>query len=233
MSENNILTDILNDTEIQPNSNLAEHHRKFFETGIGEYGEGDKFIGFSVPQVRNLEKKYRDRINFDNINLLLHNEIHEFRLLALIYLTNLFGKNINLRDKIVKIYLKNTSYINNWDLVDLSCYKIIGRYCFDLDNYDIIFKLSRSNNLWEERISIVSTMYPIWNGKFDLTLELCEYFLNHKHHLIHKACGWVLREVGKKDEEVLLDFIKNYSNRMPKIMLSYASERIKMKSVKR
>lgn len=229
MRKNDILIDIISDKEIQPSTILANHHKKFFKTGIGEYGEGDKFIGFSVPQVRNLEKKYRNRINFDNIDIFLHNEIHEFRLLALIYLTNLFDKDKTLRDKIVKIYLKNTNFINNWDLVDLSCYKIIGRYCFDLDNYEIILKLSRSNNLWEERISIVSTMYPIWKGKFDITLKLCEYFLNNEHHLIHKACGWVLREVGKKDEEVLLNFIKKYSSNMPKIMFSYATEKIKMK----
>lgn len=229
MKNNKILLDIINDKEIQPNTNLANHHQKFFKTSPGEYGEGDKFIGFTVPQTRNLEKKYRDRISFNNIDILLHNEIHEIRLLALIYLTNLFEKDISLRNKIVKIYLENTSYINNWDLVDLSCYKIIGKYCFDIDDYTIIFNLSKSNNLWEERISIVSTIYPIKKGKLDVTLKLCQSFLNHKHHLIHKACGWTLREVGKINEKALLDFIENYCDKMPKIMLSYATEKIKNK----
>lgn len=225
--------DIINSFFNIRNINLAEHHKKFFKTGKGEYGENDKFIGLTVPQVRVFVKKYCTNLSLKDLDFFIKNEYHELRLFAILCLVDKFEKSKLLTEQevIVKYYLNNTNYINNWDLVDVSCYKILGSYCFNNKKNDILYNLSRSNNLWEERISIVSTMYYIKKNNFDITLELCKFFINHKHHLIHKACGWMLREVGKKDEELLIKFIQSNKNNMPSIMLSYAKEKIKAKTI--
>lgn len=223
------MTDLIDEFIKVGNISLVEHHKRFFKTEKGEYGEGDKFIGLTVPQVRCFVKNYYKKLNLKDIDFYIKNEYHEIRLFAILCLVEKFEKSKILEEKeeLVNFYLNNIKYVNNWDLVDLSCYKLLGRYCFENNKSDILYNLSKSCSLWEERISIVSTMFYIKRNNFNITLDLCKYFLNHKHHLIHKACGWMLREVGKRDERILVDFLNKYKDVMPKIMFSYAKERIK------
>ena len=201
----------------------------FFKTGKGEYAEGDKFIGVVVPDSRKLVKEYWQKAELSDVQEILKSEFHEMRLVALLILVNKFEKSKDKTEqkKLVDFYLKNTKYINNWDLVDLSCYKLLGRYCFENQKDDILRKLSNSDNMWEKRIAIVATMHHIKKGKsFDLTQELVLNNLNHPHDLMHKANGWLLREIGNKDEEVLLDFLKIYYQNMPRTTLRYAIEKL-------
>ena len=201
----------------------------FFKTGKGEYAEGDKFIGVVVPDSRKLVKEYWQKATLDDVQEILKSEFHEMRLVALLILVNKFEKSKDKTEqkKLVDFYLKNTKYINNWDLVDLSCYKLLGRYCFENQKDDILRELSNSDNMWEKRIAIVATMHHIKKGKsFDLTQELVLNNLNHPHDLMHKANGWLLREIGNKDEEVLLDFLKIYYQNMPRTTLRYAIEKL-------
>ena len=201
----------------------------FFKTGKGEYAEGDKFIGVVVPDSRKLVKEYWQKAELSDVQEILKSEFHEMRLVALLILVNKFEKSKDKTEqkKIVDFYLKNTKYINNWDLVDLSCYKLLGRYCFENRKDDILRELSNSDNMWEKRIAIVATMHHIKKGKsFDLTQELVLNNLNHPHDLMHKANGWLLREIGNKDEEVLLDFLKIYYQNMPRTTLRYAIEKL-------
>ena len=201
----------------------------FFKTGKGQYAEGDQFIGVVVPDSRKLVKEYWQKATLDDVQEILKSEFHEMRLVALLILVNKFekSKDKNEQKKLVDFYLKNTKYINNWDLVDLSCYKLLGRYCFENQKDDILRELSNSDNMWEKRIAIVATMHHIKKGKsFDLTQELVLNNLNHPHDLMHKANGWLLREIGNKDEEVLLDFLKIYYQNMPRTTLRYAIEKL-------
>ena len=201
----------------------------FFKTGKGEYAEGDQFIGVVVPDSRKLVKEYWQKATLDDVQEILKSEFHEMRLVALLILVTKFEKTKDEKEKktLVDFYLKNTKYINNWDLVDLSCYKLLGRYCFENQKDDILRDLSNSDNMWEKRIAIVATMHHIKKGKsFDLTQELVLNNLNHPHDLMHKANGWLLREIGNKDEEVLLDFLKIYYQNMPRTTLRYAIEKL-------
>lgn len=200
----------------------------FFKTGKGEYAEGDQFIGVVVPDSRKLVKEYWQKATLDDVQEILKSEFHEMRLVALLILVTKFEKSKNEKEKknLVDFYLKNTKYINNWDLVDLSCYKLLGRYCFENQKDEILKKLSNSENMWEKRIAIVATMYHIKKGSHDLTIELALNNLNHSHDLMHKANGWLLREMGKKDEEKLLNFLKTYYQNMPRTSLRYAIEKL-------
>ena len=175
----------------------------FFKTGKGQYAEGDQFIGVVVPDSRKLVKEYWQKATLDDVQEILKSEFHEMRLVALLILVTKFEKTKDEKEKktLVDFYLKNTKYINNWDLVDLSCYKLLGRYCFENQKDEILKKLSNSENMWEKRIAIVATMYHIKKGSHDLTIELALNNMNHSHDLMHKANGWLLREMGKKDEE--------------------------------
>ena len=201
----------------------------FFKSGKGQYAEGDQFIGVVVPDSRKLVKEYWQKAELSDVQEILKSEFHEMRLVALLILVNKFEKSKDKTEqkKLVDFYLKNTKYINNWDLVDLSCYKLLGRYCFENQKDDILRELSNSDNMWEKRIAIVATMHHIKKGKsFDLTQELVLNNLNHPHDLMHKANGWLLREIGNKDEEVLLDFLKIYYQNMPRTTLRYAIEKL-------
>ena len=201
----------------------------FFKTGKGEYAEGDKFIGVVVPDSRKLVKEYWQKAELSDVQEILKSEFHEMRLVALLILVNKFEKSKDKTEQknLVDFYLKNTKYINNWDLVDLSCYKLLGRYCFENQKDDVLRKLSNSENMWEKRIAIVATMHHIKKGKsFDFTQELVLNNLNHPHDLMHKANGWLLREIGNKDEEVLLDFLKIHYQNMPRTTLRYAIEKL-------
>ena len=196
----------------------------FFKTGKGEYGEGDIFIGLTVPQNRAVAKKYCNS-PFAEIQKMLDSPIHEFRLSALLALVEKFGKDKTAQKAVVDFYLKNTKHINNWDLVDLTCCKILGVYTMD-GHREILDRLSGSSDFWEQRIAIVSTLPHIKKGDFSLTLKYAEKYLNHTEPLIHKATGWLLREVGKKEESALLDFLDRHAERMPRTALRYSIERL-------
>lgn len=214
-------------TEIKDNASeeYANFSRKMIQSEDG-YGHGDIVIGCRVPDLRTIEKKYFMIASMEDVIELLHSEIHEIRLIALMIMISKFEKaNADFKKEIVDVYLANAKYVNNWDLVDLSCYKIVGAYFDESD--EIFWKLARSSLLWDNRIAIVSTCSFIKKDSFDLTLKLTEYFLNHEHHLIHKACGWMLREVGKRNEEVLINFLREHHKSMPRIIFSYAKEKLK------
>ncbi|MDD3237658.1 MAG: DNA alkylation repair protein [Candidatus Gastranaerophilales bacterium] len=207
------------------NKDFAEHHQKFFQTQKGGYGEGDKFFGLKTPQIRTLAKKYKN-LEIDTLQILLQNDFHEVRLLALFIMVYQYNKISEKRENIYELYRKNTKHINNWDLIDLTAYHIIGHHEYILNRTTLIWKLAKSKTLWNERISILSAFYNIKQNDFSLTLELCNFFIEHKHHLIHKATGWMLREIGKRDEKVLTDFLNKNSKIMPRTMLRYSIERL-------
>ncbi len=201
--------------------------QSFFKTGKGEYGEGDIFIGVSVPDNRKVAQKYF-RATFDNIAAMLHHEIHEFRLSALLALVHRYKKEKNENEKqaIIDFYLDNSEWCNNWDLVDLSAPYLLGTHMLTHPTPSLLRNLSNDSNLWRQRIAIVSTLILIRNHRFDDTLSLCEKYLSHPHPLIHKATGWMLREIGKKDEQILLKFLDQHSTKMPRTALRYALERL-------
>jgi 3-methyladenine DNA glycosylase AlkD len=202
---------------------------RFFKTGKGQYGEGDIFIGVSNPDARGVAKKYRD-IPLADIETLLGSKIHEERFVALEILVMQFEKavkegNVKEQKQIVDFYLAHTDRINNWDLVDTSAFSILGAYLYNKDK-KILMKLAKSNLLWERRIAVVATLYFIRQGRFDETLALALLLRNDEHDLIHKAVGWMLREVGKMDEKVLCDFLDQYAYTLPRTSIRYALERL-------
>jgi len=197
----------------------------FFKTGKGQYGHGDAFLGVKVPETRIVAKKFNS-LNLKDLKKLLYSKIHEERLCALLILVDKYKKSDSKNKKIiVDFYLNNAKKVNNWDLVDLSADMILGNYLID-KNKSILYKLVKSQNLWEKRISIISTFAFIRNNKFDDTIKISEILLNDKHDLIHKAVGWMLREMGKKDEKELIKFLDKNYRKMPRTMLRYAIERL-------
>ncbi|MCF7795505.1 DNA alkylation repair protein [Patescibacteria group bacterium] len=203
--------------------------QKFFKTGIGEYGEGDIFLGIKSPDLRKIAKENLD-LEFGKIQKLISSKYHESRLLAVMILVYKYEKTKKLKYKkdIFNFYLKNIKYINNWDIVDISCYKIVGNYIynFEPEKVKILYKFSNSKNLWERRISIVSLFYFIKNNNFSDTLKICKILINDKEDLINKACGWMLREIGKRDIKILYDFLDKYANIMPRVELRYSIEKL-------
>jgi len=199
----------------------AEVNKWFFKTGPGQYGEGTQFIGVGTADKRRLAKKYID-LSLEEVQKLLDDEVHDFRFLGLVILTNKFTKSKD--KKIVDFYLKNTKNINNWDLVDLSSYKILGEFLRDKDK-SVLYKLAQSENLWERRIAVISCFAFIRNNDFKDALKISEMLLEDEHDLIHKAVGWMLREVGKRNQSVLEGFLKNHYKKMPRTMLRYSIER--------
>lgn len=199
----------------------------FFKTGEGQYGHGDKFLGIKVPVVRSTIKPYIHKIASEEVEHLLRSEYHEVRLAGLLVWVAQYKKlkDEAARKKIVDLFLRNTEYVNSWDLVDLSCEYIVGEYLLDKPA-DLLFTLAKSENLWEQRIAIVSTLTFIRKGRFEDTLALCEGFLDHQHDLIHKATGWCLREIGKRDETVLRRFLAQHAHVMPRTMLRYSIEKM-------
>ena len=198
--------------------------QRFFKTGRGEYGEGDIFLGIKVPIQRKVAKKYNDMPLKDTIDL-LKSKIHEHRLTALFILIDRYKRsNGKDRERVFDLYLKNTKYINNWDLIDLSAPHIIGDYLLDKKR-DILYKLAKSKSLWEKRISILSTYTFIRNNEFRDTLKISKMLLKDRHDLIHKGVGWMLREAGKRNQEVEEMFLKKYYKKMPRTMLRYSIER--------
>jgi 3-methyladenine DNA glycosylase AlkD len=217
---------VANDLQKLANRERATFLLRFFKTGKGEYGEGDVFLGISVPAQRAVAKKYRD-LPLSDVKTLLHNKFHEYRLTALLILCYRFEKaGSEERQKIVHLYLVNTKYINNWDLVDLSSHEILGTYLLDTpEKRKILISLAKSKSLWERRIAMVACYALLREKQFDETFAVSEILLSDKHDLIHKAVGWMLRELGKRDIEAEETFLKKHYKTMPRTMLRYAIER--------
>lgn len=198
--------------------------QRFFKTGPGEYGEGDIFIGVVVPNIRKVCKKYQE-LSFKEIIKLLKSAIHEERLLALLILVLQYEKGDEKAKKsIYDIYMKNTKYINNWDLIDLSAHHIVGPYLLQKSKEPLV-KFARSRSLWERRIAIISTFEYIRDGSFDTALQIARLLVEDTEDLIRKAVGWMLREIGKRDVKVEEKFLKKHYKKMPRTMLRYAIER--------
>ena len=197
---------------------------RFFKTDKGDYGEGDQFIGVTVPDTRKVGRQFAE-MSFTEISKVLSSPIHEERLAALMILVHRYQNSDNsMQEKVYRFYLKNLSFVNNWDLVDLSAGQIIGAHLLEQDK-SLLYKLAKSKDLWERRVAILASYAFIRNQSYDDTLRLSELLLNDTHDLIHKAVGWMLREVGKRDEKVLEAFLKVHMHKMPRTALRYAIER--------
>ena len=207
----------------------TEERRKvnewFFKTGKGEYGYGDIFLGVTMPNIRRIAKKFSQEISLQELTELIRNPIHEVRLCALIILVNKYNKEEP--DRIYHYYLKHLNSINNWDLVDSSAPYIVGDYLYNnQEQSKILLEFSQSENLWVRRISIVSTFAFIKNNEFNKTLEIAKLLLNDDQDLIHKAVGWMLREIYKRDEDLIKRFLKQNYVQIPRTTLRYAIERM-------
>lgn len=200
--------------------------QRFFKTGKGQYGEGDIFLGITVPVSRKIARKYKD-LNEAELKKLLISKIHEERLIAILILVHKFENgDEQVKKKNFEFYLANTKYINNWDLVDLSADKIVGAYLLNKSK-TILSVLAKSNNLWERRIAIIATFNFIKNGREVETFKIAKILLKDKHDLIHKAVGWMLREVGKRvSMEKERMFLDKHAQIMPRTALRYAIERM-------
>ena len=204
---------------------IAKHSQRFFKTGKGEYGEGDRFLGIRVPMLRSHLRQYHD-VEATEVLKLLASDYHEERLFALLWLVARFQRaGESERGWIYRQYLAHTQYINNWDLVDSSADKIVGAY-LQRRSRKPLYRLARSKSLWERRIAIIATFDFIRRNDFEDTLALCELLLGDSHDLIHKAAGWMLREIGKRDIEIEKTFLDRYCALMPRTMLRYAIERL-------
>lgn len=204
----------------------AKHSSRFFKTGKGEYGEGDIFLGLTNPEIKGIVKKYYEEISFKDLLYLIQSKYHDYRMFGLQCLVSKYQKSKTAKERkeIYDIYIDNTKYINNWDLVDVTCYKVVGEYLKDKDR-KILYTFAKSKDLWKQRISIISTYSFIRTNDFKDTLAISKILLNHEHDLIHKAVGWMLREVGKRNQDIEEEFLKKYYMNMPRTMLRYAIER--------
>ena len=206
---------------------------RFFKTGPGQYGYGDKFLGIKVPVTRSVVKECWKHVGFPELEECITSEYHEVRLAALLALVEFFkhtvrtcpGKSNLLRQQCIDFYLAHTAYINNWDLVDLSCYPLLGQWLMDKDR-TLLYDLARSGKtIWEQRIGIVSTMTFIRGGQLQDTFDIADILLHHPHDLIHKAVGWLLREAGKRNKPALEAWLDTRASQMPRTMLRYAIEK--------
>jgi len=221
----NHIVEALNDLSIPEK---AVFFPRFFKAGKGEYGEGDQFIGVIVPDQRKVAKEYFSKISLDELSELLSSPIHEHRLTALFMLISKFEKTKeqSVKDEVVEFYLNHLQYVNNWDLVDTSCYKILGRYAFENQKESLLKKLADSDQMWHKRIAVVGTMHFIKKGSFELTKEFVTQNLLHPHDLMHKANGWLLREMGNKNEAELITYLNQHYKKMPRTCLRYAIEKL-------
>ncbi len=215
---------ITSELQALTNAEKREIFPRFFKAGKGEYGEGDRFLGVTVPNIRAIAKLHKD-ISIEEIRELLQSEWHEVRLCALIIMVEKSKKKDEaLRKELFNLYLSQTKRINNWDLVDLSCRFIIGEYLLDKSR-DILYQLAQSPLLWDNRIAIVSTYAFIRKGQLEDTYALSDLMMQHPHDLMHKAIGWMLREAGKRNPERLYDYVMRHRADMPRTMLRYAIEK--------
>ncbi|GAB7140858.1 DNA alkylation repair protein [Deferribacterales bacterium RsTz2092] len=221
-------TSLINALKSAGDAQLMAHHAKFFQTHKGGYGEGDKFIGLTVPATREIAKPYIN-LPHNSIAKLLQNDWHEVRFAALVIIIARMNEE---PDAMRTLYAENVDYINNWDLVDLSADKVLGRYYRETNGQKGCYRgllndYANSGMLWRERISVVATFYQLNKyGETDLTVKRAEHFLTHKHDLMHKATGWAMREVGKKDRQSLITFLNKYATVMPRTMLRYSIEHL-------
>ena len=199
----------------------AKKNMRFFKTGKGQYAEGDQFIGISMPDLRVLAKQF-EALEYNEIQSMLVSTIHEERMLALLILTAQYKKN---KQAVYQLYVDNLRHVNNWDLVDASAHLIIGQHLLDQDK-SILLELAQSSEMWHRRVAMVATWQFIRNNQFDWTVKIAEVLLNDTHDLIHKAVGWMLREAGKRDHQVLLSFLDQHASYMPRTMLRYAIEKL-------
>lgn len=198
----------------------------FFKTAPGEYGEGDRFIGLTVPENRTIARRYI-HLTCDELTPMLHSPIHEIRLAALLCMVEKYKNRrtaAELRQSIFDTYTRNTAYINNWDLVDLTAPQIVGEHLMHTDRA-LLYRFARTGSLWEQRIAIVATLTYIRNNSFDDTLAIADILRNHPHDLIQKAVGWMLREVGKRDKQILIDYLHPRYTTLPRTLLRYAIEK--------
>ncbi|MBN2070139.1 MAG: DNA alkylation repair protein [Candidatus Krumholzibacteriota bacterium] len=203
---------------------IAAHSQRFFKTGEGEYGHGDIFLGIRVPVVRQAAKRYRSA-SLSLVERLLRSKYHEVRLFALLLMVDRFSRaGAGEQEKIYRLYLNNTRHINNWDLVDLSAYHIVGAWLEERDKA-VLRRLAKSRSIWERRIAIISTYWFIKRDRYDETMEISEILIGDVEDLIHKAVGWMLREVGKRDIATERKFLKKHYRKMPRTMLRYAIEK--------
>ena len=198
---------------------------RFFKTGPGQYGEGDKFLGIKVPVTREVVKESWRKTTWQHLEECISSEYHEVRLAALLTLVEIFKHNKAQRLDCVDFYLNHTAFINNWDRVDLSCYPLLGVWLLDKDRRLLYDLAKNGKTLWEQRIGIVSTMTFIRHGQLQDTFDIADILLHHPHDLIHKAVGWLLREAGKRDKEALTAYLKPRFQDMPRTMLRYAIEK--------
>ncbi len=225
---NSIVERIKSDLRSSADPAKAAVMQRFFKTGPGEYGEGDVFLGVTVPQSRKIARKYSDSADLASIGNLLRSKVHEVRLVGLLILVRKYESG---EKRIGEFYVKNLRHVNNWDLVDLTATSILGAHLASGDR-SLLYTLARSANIWERRVAIVATYYFIKRNDFADTLKLSELLLSDNHDLIHKASGWMLREVGKRDLAVEEGFLKVHCARMPRTMLRYAIERLPEKKRK-
>ncbi len=219
-----VIRDIRKKLQQLESEERAKVLQRFFKTGPGEYSEGDVFIGVRVPDLRKLVKEYQD-ITIKEVMQLLKSSIHEERLFALLILVSKYSKgNETVKKKIYELYLQNTKFINSWDLVDGSAQHIVGAFLMDKSK-EPIYRLAKSNSLWERRIAILSTFHFIKHDNYSETLKISKILLTDEQDLIHKAVGWMLREIGKRHISTEEIFLKKYYKRMPRTMLRYAIEK--------
>ncbi len=228
--------DVIRTLEKHQNKQKAAGAMRFFKTGKGQYGEGDRFFGITVPQQRIIAKEFSD-LSLSDIDKLIRHPVHECRFTGLEIAVMQYNKgDAKTKEKIYRWYLRHAKRVNNWDLVDTSASYIVGAYLFSQKKSEwkkVLPPLSKSDNLWERRIAIVLTHYFIRQGGFEPTITIATQLLFDKHDLIHKACGWMLREVGKKDESVLRSFLDMHAKRMPRTMLRYAIEKMSQEERKK
>lgn len=225
-------SNILNELFLLQNKEKQKVSLRFFKTGPGEYGEGDHFLGITVPVLRTISKKYSE-IDFKELQILIKSQWHEARALVLFILVLKYKKAVKMNEvneitKIFNFYFKNKAFVNNWDLVDLSAPYISGHYFYHVSNLKLEI-LVNSKKLWERRIAIISMLYYIRENEFKLPLAIIKQRLYDEEDLIHKACGWMLRELGKKDEAILKKFLNQEAATMPRTTLRYSIEKLSVK----
>ena len=207
------------------NPEKAAFYPSFFKTGKGEYGEGDKFLGVVVPDQRKVARQFKS-LPLKQIEKLLDDPYHECRLTGILILVNQYEKcrDADERKAICDFYVSKLDRVNNWDLVDSSAQKILGPQLYDSKDRRLLYRLAKSKHLWRERVAVIATLYFIKHDDFADTLKLCEQMLNHQHDLMHKATGWMLREIGKRNRQVLEAFLDRWHEKMPRTMLRYSIE---------